>query len=295
MKIWVCIPVFNRIEFTLQCLASFQRQTYRNFHVIVCDHGSTDGTGEKISSAYPDVILLHESPELWWTGAINRCIAYVLDQASQNDVVLTLNNDTELPDDYLESIVRCHNRYKEAIITSVICDIATRRIVSKGCRQSWVTAKSREIDFFNDHLPNDPCTASVTHASGRGTCFPIEIFNRQGLFDEVHLPHYGADYDFTHKARRAGWPVYVNSDCVVLSHVDATGLTLVRRNFSLKGLLRYLTEMKSPANLSARWWVARNNCPYLLLPSFMFLDFLFVVGGYFKFHLFRTRGGRGNE
>ena len=294
VKIWICIPVFNRVEFTLQCLASLHDQTYRNFCVVVCDHGSTDGTGDKVRAAYPDAILLHEGSELWWTGAINRCIVYVMDRASQDDVVLTLNNDTELPDDYLENVVQCHERYPEAIITSVICDIATKRVVSTGYRQNWLTARSKEVDFASDHLPNDPCTASVTHASGRGTCFPVEVFLNNGLFDEVHLPHYGADYDFTHKARRAGWPVYVSRDCVVLSHVGATGMTSVRRGFSMKGLFRYLTDIKSPANLSVRWWVAVNNCPRLLLPSFIFLDYLFVVASYFKYHLLKISVGRGN-
>jgi hypothetical protein len=62
-------------------------------------------------------------------------------------------------------------------------------------------------------------------------------------------------------------------------------MTVLQKEFSLSALKMYLTNIKSPANLSARWWLAVNNCPRLLLPSFIALDFMFVVGSYFKVHL----------
>ena len=118
MKIWVCIPVFNRVEYTLKCLASIQEQTYRDYCVVVCDHGSTDGTSEMIRSTYSDVVVLQESSELWWTGAINRCIEYVLTVGKiEQDAVVTLNNDLEVDSDYLSALVRAQS---ETILTRLL-------------------------------------------------------------------------------------------------------------------------------------------------------------------------------
>jgi glycosyltransferase involved in cell wall biosynthesis len=58
MKIWICIPVFNRKQLTLDCLATLKKQEFQNFTVVICDHGSTDGTSKAIEETYPDAILL---------------------------------------------------------------------------------------------------------------------------------------------------------------------------------------------------------------------------------------------
>lgn len=121
--IWICIPVFNRVDFTIQCLASLNHQNYKNFKIVICDHGSSDGTSERIKNEYPEIVLLSGDSSLWWTGAINVCVRYVFEHADIDDGLLTLNNDTELPSDYLQQLVNCSHQYPNSIITSVIHDI----------------------------------------------------------------------------------------------------------------------------------------------------------------------------
>lgn len=285
MKIWICIPVFNRIEFTLKCLATLKAQAFEHFTVVICDHGSTDGTAKSIQQQFPDVVVINAPSSLWWTGAINRCVEYVLQHAAEDDTLLTLNNDTELPPDYLTEFASYHAKYPQAVLSSVTHDIATGQRVSIGNRQNWLTAQAKAVNFEQDHLSNDEHVIEVTHASGRGTLFPVAVFRQLGLYDEQHLPHYGADYDFSHKARRAGFPVYVCETCRVFSHVDATGMTTVRNQFSFKSFNNYLTSIRSPANLKVRWWYGWNNCPKVLLPSYITLDLLRIFGSYFKHFL----------
>ena len=280
--------------YTLKCLESLQNQTYRDYCVVVCDHGSTDGTSEKIKSAYPNVIVLQESSDLWWTGAINRCVEYVLNTGEpERDAVVTLNNDLEVDSDYLTALVSAAQRYPQSIITSAGYDIRTRQLVFPGARKNWYTSKVRQLDTETDRISGEVDLAEVTHAPGRGTLIPLKAFRDLGLYDEKHLPHYGADFDFTFRAySRGGYRILISYRAKVFSHVDATGMSVERRNFSFRGLMRYLTDMKSPANLSARWWLAINNCPRYLLPSFLLLDYFFIVGSYFKFHVKRMIFGR---
>lgn len=288
MKIWICIPVFNRIEFTLKCLATLKAQTFQNFSVVICDHGSTDGTTPRINREFPDVTVLNADDSLWWTGAMNRCVEYVLQHAAEQDYLLTLNNDTELPPDYLAELAGQSTKYPHAVITSVIHDIATGKRVSDGYRQSWLAAKDRAVSFETHHLPGDDNVIAVTLASGRGTLFPMAVFRLVGLYDEHHLPHYAADYDYAHKARRAGFPAYACKNCRVFSHVAATGMTTVRDRLTLKGFITFLTSIKSPANLQTRWWYGWNNCPKALFPSYIVLDVIRLVGGYFRHFLFNN-------
>ena len=282
MKIWICIPVFNRIQFTLNCLSTLNTQTFRNFTVVVCDHGSTDGSSAAIREQFPEVVLLNADRSLWWTGAINRCVAHVLAHAADGDTLMTLNNDNELEPDYLENMAACQAKYPQAIISSVIHDINSRQVVSTGHRINWWLASATTIDFDRDHLPGDPDTVAVTHACGQGALFPVKAFQELGLYDERRLPHYAADYDFSFRAARAGYAIYLCRHCKVFSYVDETGLVKVLEKFSLKSFINYFSSIRSPGNLKIRWWYAWNNCPKICLPFYLTMDFIRVFGSYFK-------------
>ncbi len=290
MKLWICIPVHNRVELTLKCLESLHAQDYADYEIVICDDGSTDGTSERIREHFPSVNLLQGDGNLWWTGAINRCVEYVLVHTTDNtDCIVALNDDLEAPSNYLSTLADAASRYPGSIIASAEYDINTRRISSVGNRLSWLTARGKPIDPLKDCDPNDKTIASISEASGRGTLIPLSIFQKIGLYDERHLPHYGSDYDFSYRASRAGCRVMVCLAAHVFSHTEKTGLTDIRQDFSFCSFYRYLTNIKSPANLKARWWIAVNNCPKFLLPTFLILDVFFVTGSYFKFHLSRLR------
>jgi GT2 family glycosyltransferase len=288
MSVWICIPVHNRVHFTLQCLECLKHQDFQDFRVVVCDDGSTDGTSQSIREKHPEVTLLEGDGNLWWTGGINRCVQYALRNANVNcDYILTLNDDLILPENFLSSLIKTAGDYPGAIVTSAVYDIKhPGKMVSPGWRQSWISSKATPLDPRKDHLRTDKSVASVTHASGHGTLIPVSIFREIGLYDEEALPHYMADYDFTHRARRAGNEILVCFNARVYSYVEETGLVCVQRNgFSWKSLHQYLTDMKSPANLRTRFHFAMNNCPRLFLATFLALDLFFVLGSYFKFHL----------
>jgi len=285
MKIWICIPVFNRIEYTVKCLATLKAQTFQDITVVICDHGSTDGTSERIRQEFPEVVLISADSSLWWTGAINRCVSYVLQNAAADDYLLTLNNDNELPPDYLTELSAYRDKYPHAVLASAKYNIVTGELVAEGHWLNWLTAKAKAVTFERDHLPGDKNVIAVNHTSGRGAFFPIAVFQQLGLYDEKNLPHYGADYDFSYKAMRAGFPIYVCKTCRVFAYVEACGMTEVRKQFSLTSFINYLTSIRSPANLKAHWWYGWNNCPKALFPTYITLDVLRLIGSYFKHFL----------
>lgn len=287
MKIWICIPVHNRIEYTLKCLNSIRMQSLKKFKMVICDDGSTDGSKEKIRKLFPETKMLVGDGNLWWTGAINRCVEYVIEKARNEDVILTLNNDLEVPSNYLEQLIKIYKRYPGSIVSSSIYDIATNRLYDPGHRHNWLTAKFLPIDQTKENFNGDREAALITHAPGRGTLISVEVFKKIGLYDEKHLPHYAADYDFTFRASKNGYRILIAFKAKVLSHVNETGLADIRKQFSIKGFVDYLTGRKSPANIRNRFWMAVNNCPQYWLPTYLIIDILRVTGSYFKFHLQR--------
>jgi GT2 family glycosyltransferase len=90
--IYIVIPVFNRINFTRECLISLRGQTYTDYKTLVVDDGSTDDTEEIIKREFPEVKVLKGDGNLWWTGATNMGIEYALKIGHENDFILTLNS-----------------------------------------------------------------------------------------------------------------------------------------------------------------------------------------------------------
>ena len=84
-------------------------QTFRDFEVILADNGSTDGSQEFVRGNFPEVRLLELGANLGFTGACNAGYA-----AARGDIIILLNNDTEVDSRWLQSIMDAFARHPEA-------------------------------------------------------------------------------------------------------------------------------------------------------------------------------------
>ncbi len=53
MKLSICIPQYNRINYLLESLLIIEDQTYPNIEIVISDDCSTDDTEERIKSLIP--------------------------------------------------------------------------------------------------------------------------------------------------------------------------------------------------------------------------------------------------
>ena len=283
MSVFVIIPVHNRLDFTRACLASLREQSFRDFTVVVIDDGSTDGTHAALTAEFPEVKLLWGDGDLWWTGAMNRGLEWVLTLATQADHVFTLNNDTALPPDYLEKLLDLAAHRPRALIGTVAVSWDDHeRIVDGGVLIDWRTTRStspaqgltwsQAADRLGD-------AATVGVLSGRGTLIPVKVFRRVGLYDQARLPHYGADWEFSRRAQRAGFELLMCYRTRVFSREGATGLRPSAQTLSPREFLRSYVDVRSPNNLRARWNVARSCAEPMAFPAFLGIDLVRTVGG----------------
>ena len=62
-KVTVYIPAYNCIDFIEQAVQSALNQTFTDLEVVICNDGSTDGTGELLDELYgehPRVVIIHQ-------------------------------------------------------------------------------------------------------------------------------------------------------------------------------------------------------------------------------------------
>ena len=288
MSVFVIIPVHNRLEFTRDCLASLREQSFRDFTIVVVDDGSTDGTSKALAEEFPAGRVLNGDGTLWWTGAMNVGVGWVMRRASDDDAIVTLNNATLPPPEYLDRLLVAQASQPGALVGSLLVSATDRRtIVDGGVRIHWPTAK-----YSSHHraepLPlrrgNHPDLYHVDVLSGCGTIIPVETFSIAGLYDERSLRHYGADYEFSRRAQAARFPLYVDKNSILLVHEHETGVHDVVGGRDLRALLRSFWDIKSANDLRVRWRFARRACPRRWQPTYIPCDYARVIVGSFRRH-----------
>ncbi len=265
IKLFIIIPVYNRKEYTKKCLLSLRNQTYKGFEIVVVDDGSTDGTSEMVGREFPEVTVLQGDGNLWWTGAINLGIRHSLERSSDGDLVLVINNDLEVPKNYLENLVSFARQYKNALVGSVVVDINhTDQILFGGVNVNWDTAKQRLVNK-NERLSSFHKSYFVESdfLTGRGTLVPVEVFKQIGLYDDRHFQQCG-DTELPLRAVKKGYRLLVFYGAVIFSHVKGGDLINVSESYRISDLKRYFFDVKSNARLKYRFYFAKSalgeNC-----------------------------------
>lgn len=280
--IFVAIPVHNRKVLLKHCLLSFRAQTNQDFQIIVTDDGSTDGTEEMLKSEFPEVTVLKGDGNLWWTGAINKAITHALSLANEGDHILVINDDLEVPEDYIANYYSLSRRFPHALIGSVVTDFHDRDfIVGGGVVMNWMTGKWRSLNegkslasFGQGHIEEN-----VSYLTGRGTLIPVEAFRKLGIYNNKHYTQCG-DTEFPIRARKAGYRLLVSYDVPVFSH---KGHTVHKEEYSLASLKSYYFDIRSHVNLRERFWFAIDSTANIVHGLWFFvMDFTRITVHFFR-------------
>ena len=213
----VVVPVFDKIEYTEQCLRSLAANTgdAPSWEVIVVDNGSSDGTPETLAR------IAAEEPRLRvWRNETNLGFARACNQGARlarGRIVLFLNNDTEVHRGWLAPLVEELDAHPETGI------VGARLLYADGTIQHAGVAIGRDQIPFHVHCrkaADDPLVLERrTFPIVTGACLAARTdeFLRRGLFDEVFVNGH-EDIDLCLRFGRAGRAVVYRPDSVVTHH-----------------------------------------------------------------------------
>ncbi len=286
MKVFVVIAVFNRKEYTLQCLKLLKEQTYKNLHVVIVDDGSKDGTQDDIKAQFPETIIVKGTGDWWWTKSMNEgCKAAIKSGA---ELIVTLNNDTLFQVDLIEKLVALHTKNPKAIIGTInLVKKDKEYIFFSGLKNiSWWKAK--EVKY---HKAFTPLTAETTGLhptkclNGRGTLIPVSVFNEVNGYDEG-FPQYASDYDLSLRIQKKGYPCLMSYDIPVHSFIEETG---GGKSFIKQSMLTFLKSFFNPysqTSLKMSFRYYKTHAPKsVFLLGFILLQFRLIFAFYKKRNL----------
>ena len=197
------VPTYNRRRWIGACLDAINRQTYRNFEVIVIDDCSSDGTVEwlKSSSKY-DFVRLHEQ-ERNGGASVARNTGVRL---SRGELITFIDSDDLLEPEHLETAVAAFRQYPN--LGLFCCDammIGPDGETLNGGR-TWHTVNG-EIKGY----PVKSGLRSLTDIFLFSNSFPgftlrRDVFEQVGCLDQDIFPL--DDYDLALRVAGAGYQVY---------------------------------------------------------------------------------------
>ena len=229
-RISIIVLNWNGKKYIRKCLKSIFNSNYPKdrLEVIVVDNASIDGSDRIVANEFPDVTLIRNSKNLGFCEANNIGI-----RRSTGDIIVLLNNDVFVDENWLIEIVKTMNKPKVGIVGCKLLYPNGRLIQSCGCKEIFLgywehIAAGLGIEEFN--CDNE---FEVDYASGAAIAIKREVFEKIGMFDSSFWA-YVEEVDLCYRARKAGYKVVVAPKAIVYHYGSASW-----QSFPLKKL--YLT------------------------------------------------------
>ncbi len=220
--IYVVIPVHNRSKSTLRCLEGIYKQDVDDIlRVVVVNDGSSDSTRSDIEREFSSVLVLEGDGSLFWTGGVKLGVEYVLGASSSNeDWIILMNNDVELPDSQVfRGLIEFSSQYQPPALVAPlsVSSVDHRTVVTSGTKmKSWFLNLTQHVfngTFYDELNRGDP--EAVDFMTARCLLHPIKVFREIGNYDAKHFPHYGGDDEFSYRAKKNGYDLFVLPSLVV--------------------------------------------------------------------------------
>jgi GT2 family glycosyltransferase len=273
-KIGIAIAVFNAEDIIEKCIKPLYG---KGFFIVVFDDGSTDATADILRHKFPDVLRLTGPRELWWAGATRSAVYRCLNEGC--DYVVMLNPDVKLTAVGIDEMCVYSTEHPDTIVAPLIVDDRDPEIIA------WAGASFGKVFpglpiysaryIARRGMPVsavglDPYSSDEVH--GRGVVITRQIVEKIGMFDSDVFPHYGADNDYSLRARGAGIEIVIMPQVKGRLATENTGmLDLSERDFRerLTEVRAYLTDRKNGEALRI-WWHLYNRHlpPSAVLPSY---------------------------
>ncbi len=271
MNTTIIIPNFNGIQYLEECLLSLQKCEPLDFHIIVVDNGSTDGSVELLKDKFPKIEGIFLTENTGFAAAVNRGL-----EQTKTPYALLLNNDTTVEPDFVQQMEKAIESHKNCFSVSAKMVMMQQKDLLDGagdlyCALGWAFALGKGKD--QNQFYTKP--AKIFSSCGGAVIYRMDILQKIGLFDENHFA-YLEDVDIGYRARIYGYDNWYEPKAVV--YHAGSGFSGSRYN-----------EFK--INLSSR------NSIYLILKNMPILQILlnipFLLLGFLTKIVFFIKKGHG--
>lgn len=203
-KVSIIIPCYNQIRYTYKCLYSIMKNTDAGltpYEVIIADDNSTDTT-KNIKKFIGNVVVSRNEENLGFLKNCNKAATLV-----KGEYIYFLNNDTEVKENYLSSLVELIER------DITIGMVGSKLIFADGTLQEAggiIWSDGTGANYGRGANPKDfryNYVKEVDYISGASIMIRKNLWDAIGGFDERYAPAYCEDSDLAFEVRKMGMKV----------------------------------------------------------------------------------------
>jgi len=223
----IIIPVYNKAEFTWQCLNSLlQEVDFSRNEVIVVDNASSDRTAEVLAHFANIIRVIRNEENRGFVDACNQGAA-----AARGKYFLFLNNDTEVQPGWLSNLVETlEARPEHGAVGSMF--LYPDGTIQEAGAIVWQNGEAHHYGWggsVDDRRFN--FAREVDYCSAASLLIRKEIFEQLGGFDQRFAPAYYEDVDLCFGVRSLGYKVIYQPRSRVVHHEGATAGRDVSKGF----------------------------------------------------------------
>ena len=210
----IIIPVYNKFNYTYNCLKSIQRQSDNkvSYEIIIADDFSDDITVEidKIVSGI-NVVKTREN-----SGFLKNCNNAA--KKAKGKYILFLNNDTQVQNNWLYALVELIER------DSAIGAVGSKMVFENGMLLEAVGIVWNDATVSNYGRMGDPALPEynylkeVDYISGASLMIRKSVWEEVKYFDEIYTPAYYEDIDLCFSIRQKKYKVFYQPSSVVMHY-----------------------------------------------------------------------------
>ena len=248
-NVGIVISNYNGWQDTVQCLESLQKQTYRDFEIILLDDASTNDSVQQLQKHLTEnTVFLPQEANVGFAAANNVGMRRAL--ADGCDWVLLLNNDTVAAPDFLETLLR------ETPAGAVSCPKMLfldppDEIWFAGGELDRATGKVRHL---GGHEKDGPAFAEKKQVSFITFCcvlLPRQVIEQVGFLDET-LFMYCEDVDYCIRLANAGVPLWFLPDARIWHKAGGSAGGMLSVYYITRNTLYLTCKGKSRGHIRAR-------------------------------------------
>lgn len=248
-NVGIVISNYNGWQDTVQCLESLQKQTYRNFEIILLDDASTNDSVQQLQKHLTEnTVFLPQEANSGFAAVNNVGMRRAL--ADGCDWVLLLNNDTVVAPDFLETLLR------ETPAGAVSCP---KMLFLDPPDEIWFAGgeldrATGKVKHLGGHEKDGPAFAEKKQVSFITFCcvlLPRQVVEEVGFLDET-LFMYCEDVDYCIRLADAGVPLWLLPDARIWHKAGASAGGMLSVYYITRNTLYLTCKGKSALQIRAR-------------------------------------------
>jgi len=167
----VCIPTYNRINILLKTLKYWQKQTIKEFELLIIDDNSTDNTYESLikykkENDFNNLTIIRNKKN--YGSAYGRNIGVFYSKAP---IVIYTDDDAFVYPNYVENHIKFHQKYNNLILRGPIVNFNDLNLLNLFFSDNF----EKYLRIIKGYSRNYFCTANVSIRK--------ELILKAGLFN----------------------------------------------------------------------------------------------------------------